>query len=151
MDIYMPPIPLSGSMPLPEANAPLAGSGTAAARDDHTHQRLSSGSAEATNLLDVNGEASITFTRSFAKNPIVVISEVEATDLPSVTFKVVSYTLTGAVVTGCVIKGKRRRALPNIGSIVLLTNLITALNNFLPEVNAAGARFSYCAVASSQP
>jgi hypothetical protein len=164
-----PPVvaPLADTTPVPENTTPAAGTMPLAARGDHVHERLTSVGAEVTQVLDANGEAAITFTRKFTKNPTVIISEVEPTDLPSVTFKVKSYTMgvgaDAALVVGCVIKGKRRAPLPTIaplngGTILLLLSLINALNlilasltGFLPEVNAAGARFSYIAVASSQP
>lgn len=158
---------LADTTPVPENSNPAAGAMDLASRADHVHQRLTSVGAETSQLLDANGEAAITFTRKFTKNPSVIISEVEPTDLASVTFKVKSYTLgTGpdaALIVGCIIKGKRRTALPTItpingGTVVLLLSLINVLNTilsslsgFLPEVNAASARFSYIAVASSQP
>ncbi len=154
---------LSSTAPMPEANAPAAGTGGLASRNDHTHPRLTSAGAKPIFVLSASGEYTITFTRIFdpTNPPALIYSEINATDTPSTTFKTKQYTFDqDGNINGCVVVGKRRRALPTITplstGLTLILNLITALNvilaslsAYLPEENAAGVRFSYFAVQAS--
>lgn len=133
--------PLSTMPPIVEANAPETGVGGMAARNDHRHERLTS---TATGTLNGSAEATITFTRSFATKPSVVICYVESADNQPIICKVKSWTMSGSDYVGCVIKGYRLQQLPAV--LTLLTQL---LNFNVAGGTAVGAEYSFIAVASS--
>ena len=82
--------------------------------------------------------------------PGVVCTAYKATDNLPVTFEVKSWVMSGANYTGCIIHGGKAQTLPNISGIVLLTNLITALNQFNPFAgDATGTQFSCVAIQAS--
>lgn len=132
---------LADTPPMGEAGTPQAGTGAKATRQDHRHPRLSS---TASGTLNASGEATIVFTREFTAKPSVIVTLVEATEGQPVTFKVKSWTMTGANYTGCVIKGYRAQTIP--------TNLVTLLlggvfNLFAGSVT--GAEFTLIAIQPS--
>lgn len=155
---------LSNDTPSSEARVGVPGAETKGSRSDHVHTRLS---ATATGNLDGAGGASVIFTRTFAAKPAVVTTSVEDTTGPVVRFKVRSWLradgsawASGSPYGGCVIYGDRARPLPSStpvsGGILLLVNLISALNNILgplsgyaPFEPAAGTEFSLVAVQAS--
>lgn len=134
-------VPLANSAPTAEAVSASPGSMDMASRADHTHPRLT---ATATGTLNASGEATITFTRSFASKPAVTVLYVEATDNQPVVFKVKSWTMTGGNYTGCVIKGYRSQTIPQN----LATLLLGAIFNLFAG-SASGVEYSMIALAPS--
>lgn len=147
----------SDTTPTPENRVPAPGTMPKASRGDHVHERLTS---TASGTLGASGEATITFTRTFAVKPAVAILLVEATDGMPVSFKVKSWVITGGLYTGCIIKGQRLTLLPvlqplNVGA--LLTGVITGINGIQSQLtgfnvangNAVGAEYSFIAIQPS--
>lgn len=126
----MPPLwgpqRLADTMPAAEATTPTAGTGQAASRDDHIHPRL----ASATRVtLNASSTATVTFTRSFVSAPVIQLCAINPSGA-QVVLEVVADIKTGAVWTGCTIKGSRARQLPVIDAVGgLLTAVITGVNN----------------------
>lgn len=145
-----PPVPLAITAPMAETVTPDVGEGQSAARNDHTHPRLTSTTVQ---TLGTGGDVAITFTRSFSKMPGVVCTAYKPTDNLPVTFEVKSWAMGGAGGTdylGCVIHGGKAQTLPNISGILLITPLITALNQFNPfSGDATGTQFSCVAIQAS--
>ena len=133
---------LSNMPPIGEAGVPLAGVMEEASRGDHRHPRLS---ATATGTLNGSGEATITFTRTFAAKPAFNCNYVEAADAQPVAFKVKTWTQDGGGnYTGCVIKGYRSQVVP--------TNLVTVLLGGVFNLfagNANGVEYSFIAIQQS--
>lgn len=135
-------IPLADQIPVSEGGVALAGSADLASRMDHVHPRLT---ATATGTLNVSGEATITFTRTFPTKPGLTVTYAESADNQPVVFKLKSWTLDGSNnYVGCVIKGYRAQTIP--------TNLVTLLlggvfNLFASSAN--GVEYSLIAVQSS--
>lgn len=149
-------IPLSDTPPGAEAKAAAAGSMPVASRGDHTHPRLTS-AANAT--LDANGYATITFTRTFTTEPVLVFGAIGAGTGPVPDFRG-DFIITNGIYTGVTIFGQRSRPLPNMPSqltaLAVLTGVITAVNSimsllsgFTPYEPAAGARVSVTAIQAS--
>lgn len=142
LTIVSPSVVPSDMMPLSEAGSPNSGTDIRLSRTDHVHPRLTSTSS---GVLGANGEASITFTRTFANKPAVVMTYVEAADGQPVVIKVKSWTQDAQNnYTGCVIKGYRSSTIP--------TNLVTLLlggvfNIFAGSVT--GVEYSLTALAKS--
>ncbi len=142
------PVPdiLSDNMPAAEATTPAPGSTAKASRDSHQHPRLTSASRV---TLDAGSQAVITYTRTFATKPCIVLTAINPSGR-QIQLEVVSDTQVGGVYTGCVIKGSRSQVLPNLGGIALLTGLITALQNFdVLGGSAAGVEVSVVALQAS--
>lgn len=138
---------LGNQPPVAEAVSAAAGAAVVASRTDHTHPRLTSTTVQ---TLGAGGDVSITFTRSFSKMPGVVCTAYKATDNLPVTFEVKSWLMDGANYAGCVIHGGKAATLPNISGVLLLTNLISALNQFNPfSGDATGTQFSCVAIQAS--
>lgn len=134
-------VDLSDMMPEAEAKTPAPGSLASASRADHQHPRLTS---TASGVLNAQGEAVITFTRTFSAKPSVIITYVEAADGQPIVFKVKSWTQDGANYTGCTIKGYRSQAVPqNLVSLLLggVFNLFAG--------SASGAEYTLIAVQPS--
>lgn len=132
---------LSNTMPSPEATAASAGSMDQASRADHTHPRRSS---TATGTLNSSGEATITFTQTFAAKPAVTVLYVEGADNQPIVFKVKSWTMVSGQYTGCVIKGYRAQAIP--------TNLVSLLLGGVFNLfagSASGVEYALIAIAPS--
>lgn len=135
-------LPFSDATPMAETRLGTPGAAPKAVREGHEHPRLTSATTD--HVLDANGEATITFTRSFAVKPAVTYMLDEAADLGAVLIKVKTWTIVGGQYTGCVVKGYRARTLP-----ATLT-LLTALINF--DVFAGvttGAVFTFIALQKS--
>ncbi|MGI4849521.1 MAG: hypothetical protein ACRYGK_15505 [Janthinobacterium lividum] len=139
---------LTTQAPPPEAVVATAGAAGQAARGDHQHPRLTSTTVQ---TLGVNGDVAITFTRSFSKMPGVVCTAYKETDNLPVTFEVKSWMQDANLnYIGCTIHGGKAQTLPNVAGVVLLTNLISALNSFNPfSGNAQGTQFSCVAIQAS--
>lgn len=135
---------LTTAAPVPEAVAPAVGSGQRAARDDHKHERLTSATVQ---VLDTNGAATVTFTRSFASLPAVTCLLYEASAAQPVVFKVKDWVKdAGGNYIGCNVMGYRASILPALSGIGLLTGLVSALANYnVFGGSAAGAQF--CCIA----
>lgn len=143
-----PPVPLTSTPPVTEGVAAAVGTGAAAARDNHVHQRLTSTTVQA---LGANGDVLINFTRAFATMPGVVCTAYKPTDNLPVTFEVKSWVQDAQNnYTGCVIHGGKAQTLPNVSNVLLLTNLVAALNQFNPfSGDASGTQFSCVAIQAS--
>ncbi|GEM_PF-6883459 len=129
----------SDQAPIREATLAIPGSQSKASRGDHQHPRLTSASW---NVTDANGEATFTFTRTFAAKPTIDLSYEEATNNQPCIFKVKSWvTNANGEYTGMVAKGYRLQTLP--ASITLLGSLAS----FSVTINApAGINVSCIAV-----
>lgn len=110
-------VPLADVNPLAESGTAVPGSLPMAVRADHRHPRLTSATSHS---LDVNGEATVVFTRTFSTQPSMAFSYTETADGQPLVFKVKSWTQDGSLnYTGCVVKGYRSTTIP--------TNLVTLL------------------------
>lgn len=89
------------------------------AMGDHRHPRLTSVTKS---TLDGSGLATVTFTRSFATEPGVVLTAIAPGGTQPVTLQVQSWVQSGSDYTGCIIKGYRAQTLPAV--IALLSALI---------------------------
>lgn len=138
-----PPVPLTSTPPVTEGVAAAVGTGAAAARDNHVHQRLTSTTVQA---LGANGDALVMFTRSFDAIPGVVLTAYKASDGLPVTLDVVadSWVMVNGKFAGCTIHGSKARTLPAV--IALLTTLIN-YNIFAGD--ATGTQFSCVAIQAS--
>lgn len=161
----------STSTPSPEATGGAAGSMGKVPHADHQHPRLTSSTSGQT---AANGTASVTFTRSFATLPGVVLTAIDNTNSAGPSMKVMKWltknaqgqlvdrsTSAGSTETydGAVVYAWRGRALPTqtpISVATLLTGVITALNNLInalsgyePYVPAGSITFTCIAVQSS--
>lgn len=143
-----PPVPLTSTAPVAEGLVAAVGSGSAAARDNHVHQRLTSTTVQ---TLGTGGDVTINFTRLFATMPGVVCTAYKATDNLPVTFEVKSWIQDAQLnYTGCVIHGGKAQTLPNVSGVLLLTGLVSALNQFNPfSGDATGTQFSCVAIMAS--
>ena len=138
---------LTNSPPVREGVTPDVGVGQTASRDDHIHPRLSSATVA---QLDGNARATVTFTRSFTTTPCVQCLLVEGADSQPVVFKVESWVMTGALFTGCVLRGYRSSVLPALSGILLVGPLISALANYnVFGGSAANAQFCCLAIQPS--
>lgn len=134
-------VPLSNNPGLTEAGSGQAGTMPMASRGDHTHPRLS---ATANGTLNASGEATITFTRSFANKPSVIITYVEAADNQPLVFKVKTWTQSGATYTGCVIKAYRSQTIPTNLATLLLGGVFNLFSG-----SASGVEYNLIAIAPS--
>lgn len=134
-------IPFSDMMPVAEATA-QPGTAEVASRGDHKHPRLTSST---TGVIGANGEATVTFTRSFAQKPGWIPSWEEAADNQPVEIKVKTWITDGeGNYTGCVIKAYRAQTVPqNLVSLLLggVFNLFAG--------SAAGVSYSFVAIQQS--
>jgi hypothetical protein len=158
MPAVVPPafLQLADSSPTAEAKSPAAGSMDTASRGDHTHPRLTSA---ANVTLDANGYATITFTRTFATEPVLVFGSLGSGTEPVPDFRG-NFIQTNGVYTGVTIYGQRARAMPMINPIstglLSILSVLQALNpvlaqlsGFTPYEAAAGARVSVTAIQAS--
>lgn len=161
----------SSATPKSETMAGAAGGEGKVPHADHQHPRLTSSTSGQTLA---NGTASVTFTRSFATLPGVVLMAIENTNSAGPSMKVMKWLTKNAQgqlvdrstnanstesFDGAVVYAWRGRALPTqqtISLVTLLTGVITALNNLLtalsgyePYVAAGGVSFTCIAVQSS--
>lgn len=103
------------------------------AREDHQHATQRS-STYAT--LDAAGLATVVFTRTFAKEPTVGMTETDAAGKQPLIMTVQSWTkdASGAF-DGCIIRGQRARMLPTInplaGTITLVSALLSGVNGLI--------------------
>lgn len=143
-----PPVPLTSTAPVQEATAPAVGNAASAARGDHVHPRLTSTTVQS---LGAGGDVLINFTRAFATMPGVVCTAYKPTDNLPVTFEVKSWVQDAQNnYTGCTIHGGKAQTLPNVSNVLLLTNLVAALNQFNPfSGDASGTQFSCVAIQAS--
>lgn len=143
-----PPVPLTSQNPVAEGVNPDPGAAASASRADHVHQRLSSTTVQ---TLGAGGDVPIVFTRSFSKMPGVICTAYKPTDNLPVTFEVKSWLQDAQNnYIGCTIHGGKAQTLPNISGILLLTNLINAINQFNPfSGDASGTQFSCVAIQAS--
>lgn len=146
-------------VPVNETNAGTPGNDeTRFAQQGHSHPRLTS---TTTAVLDSNGQATIMFTRTFANQPGVVLTEVNAgaSNQPLV-LVAQSFIMTGPLFSGVNIKGYRSQPLPNQNQITvasLLTSVISGVNAIASSLTgynvfggtAAGAQVSVVAIARS--
>lgn len=142
--------------PLPEATQPAAGSqalGVSSA--GHQHPRLTSTTY---GTIGVTGTTTITFTRSFASQPGVVMTEVGGSGAQPAVFKVDSWIQTSGAYIGCVVRGWRAQVMPTLTPVNgLLTAVITGINTLaaaLSQFNvfaapATGTVFSCVAIQRS--
>ena len=159
-------IPLSTINPVPDSLSAAVGAGGMAARNDHSHIRPTSVTAHTS---DSNGEATITFSRTFPPFtatpttpwPGANLSPYEPADNQPILWKVKSWvTDGGGNYTGCVVKLYRAQTLPtqtqlSIGA--LLTDVITAVNTLSASLsgfniasgNAANVQFGFIAIMRS--
>lgn len=153
---FNPVATLSDATPVAEAKTATAGQMPMASRGDHTHPRLTSA---ANVTLDANGYATITFTRTFASEPVLVFGSLGTGTGPVPDFRG-ELIQTGNVYTGVIVYGQRNRALPSITPVntglLVIGTLITGLNTifasisgFAPFEAAAGARVSVTAIQAS--
>lgn len=137
---------LSNDMPISEATTATPGAVAKATRPDHRHPRLTSVQRV---TLDANGLAIVTYTRTFTAKPGVVLTAINPSGR-TVFLEVVSDTQSGGLYTGCTVKGVRSAQIAGLGSIVLLTTLITALTTYDPTgAPASGVEVSVIAIQPS--
>lgn len=128
--------PLATTVPVSEATNPAAGTGTAAARSDHVHQRLTSTTVQTT---ATDGTVTVTFTRTFPAQPGVVIAPY-GSGSGALAWEIPTFTQDGGGnYTGCTVRFYRAQTLPALTSIILIGPLITALQNFNVFGGAVGA------------
>lgn len=162
---------LSNDTPQAESKTGSAGSMGKVPHADHQHPRLTSSTAGTT---AADGTATMTFTRSFATLPGVVLTAIENTTSAGPSLKVQKWktknaqgqlvdrsTSQGSAETydGCVVYAWRGRALPTqqpvnvlsllAGVITGLNSLITALSGYETYVPAGNVSFTCVAVQSS--
>jgi len=127
------------SVPPSEVTGGYSGAAsTQYAMGDHRHPRLTSVSKV---TLDGSGLATVTFTRSFAAEPGVVLTAIAPGGSQPVAMQVDSWITTGTDYTGCVVKGYRMRPLPAV--LALLSAL---LNYDVCAGSASGVGVSVIAV-----
>lgn len=147
----------SAIAPMPEAIAPQAGARTPYAREDHQHPRLTSTTYA---ILGANGQATISFSRTFVNKPGLNLTETDAvsTTQPLVLRGLAWQRDDQNRYTGVIIQGQRARMLPQITAvsgllsavIIGVNSIVAALTNFdVFAGNAAGATVSVIAVARS--
>lgn len=133
---------LSDAMPQPETSG-AAGADQKAARGTHSHPRLTSSTRI---TLDGSGLATVTYTRSFAAKPAIVLTAINPSGR-QVQLEVISDIQVGGLYTGCTLKGSRAALLPTLS--VLLTEL-TKLSGFdVLGGSAAGVEVSVVAIQPS--
>ena len=149
----VPPTPaqlqvlLGDNLPPAEATTAAPGAAVVASRTDHVHPRLTSTTVQ---VLGAGGNVQVNFTRSFTTMPGVVCTAYKATDNLPVSFEVASWVMSGPNYVGCVIHGGKAQPLPVLTSILLLANLLTALNLYNPAAgDATGTQFSCVAIQAS--
>lgn len=119
------PIPLATAIP-PAESAGAVGAVAAAAKEDHSHPRLTSATIVA---LDGGGVATVPFTRTFTARPVIGLAAINPVGRV-VALEVTGYTMAGPLFTGCTIRGVRQQLLPALSGILLIGPLIGALSNF---------------------
>lgn len=133
---------LSNNPPIAESNVASPGQEEKAARPDHVHPRTSSTSS---GVLAANGEATVTFTRTYDIEPAVVITYVEAADNQPVIIKVKSWIQdSNNKYTGCVIKGYRSQAVPQNLTTLLLGGVFNLFGG-----TVTGVKYSLTAIKST--
>lgn len=137
---------LADTAPAAEVTTAQAGMMDKGSRGDHKHPRLTSAGRV---TLGADGTAAVTYTRSFTASPSIVLTAINPTGR-AVQLEIVSDTKTGALFTGCVVKGYRSQLLPSLGGIVLIGPLLTALGNFdVLGGSASGVEVSVIALEKS--
>lgn len=114
-----PPTPGMVAPPGENTSGAVGAESTQFARADHQHPRLTS----ATNvLLDANGDGTVTFTRTFpvASPPTVAFARVPPISGAPCVFDVQSWTIVGASVTGCTVKGYRLSGPQSLAAVTVL-------------------------------
>lgn len=151
----------AASPPQPEKTGASTGAQTQRyALEDHQHPRLTS-TTYAT--LDSNGQATVTFTRTFANKPGLNLTETDATagGQPLVV-RAIAWVQNGqGLYTGVTIEGQRARMLPTMtalsGTLTLLTQVVAGVNSLVAALTqfnifggpAVGATVSVIAIARS--
>lgn len=147
--------------PRPETTAGAAGADMSEFSPGlHQHPRLTS--ATGPHTLDATGRASIIFTRTFDKPPVLTLQRVTdaATKERPVDFQV-TYARSGALYVGAAVIGQRSQLLPALSplsGITLLTQLVTGVNGIVSALtgfdvfgaSASGVKFTCLAVQSSE-
>lgn len=137
---------LSPNNPLAEKVAAAAGAGTKGSRDDHVHPRLTSSTRV---TLNASGLATVTYTRTFDTKPAILLTAINPSGR-QIFLEVVDDIQTGAVYTGCHVKGYRSQILPALTGILLIGPLIAALSGFDAfGGSAAGVEISIVAIQPS--
>lgn len=160
---------IAAAVPLPANTAPKAevtgaATGTVTTRyalEDHQHPRLTSTTYT---VLDGAGQATVTFSRSFANKPGLNLTETDAVmGSQPLVLRAIAWVQDGqSRYTGVTIQGSRAQMLPQInplaGTISLLSGVVTGVNTNvvtpLTQYNvfggtAVGATVSVIAVARS--
>lgn len=108
---------------------------------DHQHQRLTSASVV---TLDGSGEATVTFTRTFATEPAAAITPIGAYGTETPMGVVASWIKTGPLWTGAVVKGVKPTSQALLGVTVLGISVVAGGQTVTPQFTspASGARFS---------
>lgn len=144
----------------PAAEATAGGAGTNQnkfAQEGHAHPRLTSTTYV---TLAADNTATVTFTRTFASKPGVVMTEVDASGTQPLVCVVQSFVMSSGVYTGCVIKGYRSQPLPaqaSLNPLAILSAVTSGLNNLIASLTgfnvfggtASGASVSCIAIARS--
>lgn len=146
-------------MPSSETTGGSVGSDTSRfAMLGHSHPRLTSATRA---TLTQDGTATVTFTRTFSRQPGVVMTEVNASGNQPLVLVVQSFTVESGLYVGAVIKGYRSNPLPSQNQLTvasLLTGIIGSLNALASSLTgfnvfggtAVGAQVSVVAIASSE-
>lgn len=159
---------LQAAIPQPATTAPKSESTGAAigstasqfALPDHQHPRLTS-TTYAT--LDANGQAVVTFTRTFVNKPGINLTETDATSASQpLVMRGLAWQRDGqGLYTGVTIEGRRAQMLPTLtplsGVLTLVSQVVTGVNAIVSALTtynvfggpAAGASVSVIAVARS--
>lgn len=145
-------------MPSSESTGGSAGSDTSHfAQLGHSHPRLTSTTPA---VLAADGTATVMFTRTFAAQPGVVMTEVNASGNQPLVMVVRSFVMSNSVYAGAVIKGYRSNPLPSQNQLSiasLLTGVISSLNAIASSLTGfnvfggttTGAQVSVIAIARS--
>jgi len=145
---------LSDAKPVSEAMVAKAGNAAMASRDDHTHERLTE---TFKGTLDTNGQAVITFSKTYAVQPVAIPQGIKA-GAPISWDK--EYMGTDGAWTGVKIIGYKAKPMPTtpvLSLTTLLGGVITGLNTLIGIVSgynpvqvANGAAFDGYVLKSSQ-
>ena len=116
---------LADEAPVPESRLANGGAGGMASRWDHEHPRLTSSTRV---VLGADGTATVTYTRSFSKPPVVLLTAINPTGR-QIVLEQGTDIQTGALYTGCTVRGYRNRPLPELAPVGgLLTAVVTGVN-----------------------
>lgn len=136
------PMPVPGdATPKSEATTGKPGAVSPYARADHEHPRLTSAGSV---VLDANGDATVTFTRTFSAPPNMHYSYEEASNGQPIIIKRMGWVMTGGLYTGVTIHGYRLQRLPAV-----LTLLSALVNYDIAGGSAAGITVDVTALQKS--